>query len=136
MTRRTGQYGSWASPITSAILTSAGIAFSELAFSEGRLYWLESRPDEAGRVVLVSNSGDVSPKGFNLRTRAHEYGGGAWFVHGETVFFTNFTDQRLYRQDPGSDPRPITPAPPSPASLRHADGRVTPDGRTIICIRE
>src|SRR5262245_4258589 len=101
MSRATAPYGSWQSPITSALLTSAGITFSELQFSNGRLYWLESRPDEAGRVVLVSDSADVTPKPFNVRTRVHEYGGGACFVHGDTVFFTNFTDQRLYRQDPG-----------------------------------
>ncbi len=136
MTRVSAPYGSWASPITSALLTSAGISFSEIEFSNGRVYWLESRPDEAGRVVLVSDSVDVTPREFNVRTRVHEYGGGAWFIHNDTVFFTNFTDQRLYRRDPGGDPKPITPAPPAPASLRYADGRVTPDGRTILCVRE
>jgi dipeptidyl aminopeptidase/acylaminoacyl peptidase len=155
MTRTTAPYGSWASPITSKLLTSAGISFSDVEFSNGRIYWLESRPDEAGRVVLVSrnwgtetelqtpgvrspspNSVDLTPQGFNLRTRVHEYGGGAYFVHRDTIFFTNFTDQRLYRLDPGGNARPITPEPPSPASLRHADGRVTPDGKTIICVRE
>src|SRR5262245_1982351 len=136
MSRATAPYGSWQSPITSALLTSAGITFSELQFSNGNLYWLESRPDEAGRVVLVSNSGDITPKGFNARTRVHEYGGGAYFVHRDTVFFTNFTDQRLYRQSPGSEPMAITPAPATPASMRYADGRTTPDGRTIVCIRE
>src|SRR5438093_1101956 len=136
MTRTIAPYGSWPSPITSALLTSAGITFSELQFSNGRLYWLESRPDEAGRVVLISNSTDVTPKPFNMRTRVHEYGGGAYFLHGDTVFFTNFADQRLYRRDPDGEAKPITPAPPAPASLRHADGRVTPDGRTIICVRE
>src|SRR5207248_5989669 len=59
-----------------------------------------------------------------------------YFVHGDTIFFSNFKDQRLYRQDPGSTPRPITPEPPSQGTLRYADGRVTPDGRTIICVRE
>ena len=84
----------------------------------------------------IANSADVTPKAFNVRTRVHEYGGGAYFLHGDTVFFTNFADQRLYRRDPDGEPKPITPAPPAPASLRHADGRVTPDGRTIICVRE
>ena len=122
MTRATAPYGSWASPITSALLTSAGITFGELQFSNGRLYWLESRPDEAGRVVLVSTElrdggripedrilevrNSASVPQFNVRTRVHEYGGGAYFVHGDIVFFTNFTDQRLYRQDPGGDPKP------------------------------
>jgi dipeptidyl aminopeptidase/acylaminoacyl peptidase len=137
----TAPFGSWKSPITSALLTSSGIGFSELHFSNGNLYWLESRPDEGGRVTIVrcpvpGTPADAIPQGFNVRTRAHEYGGGAYFVQGDTLFFSNFKDQRLYRQERAGTPRPITPEPPAPASLRYADGRVTPDGRTIICVRE
>jgi dipeptidyl aminopeptidase/acylaminoacyl peptidase len=79
---------------------------------------------------------DVTTPGFYVRTRVHEYGGGAWLRHGETVFFSNFEDQRLYRQEVGADPRPITPDPPAPAALRYADGRLTPDSRTLVCVRE
>src|SRR6185369_364448 len=68
--------------------------------------------------------------------RAHEYGGGAYFVHRDTVFFSNFKDQRLYRHESARTPQPLTPEPPSPATLRYADGRATPDGRLIICVRE
>jgi dipeptidyl aminopeptidase/acylaminoacyl peptidase len=141
MTRTTAPYGSWASPVTTSLLTSAGIGLSEVSFSNGFVYWLESRPDEAGRVVVVRSAPDETPmdsipKPFNARTRAHEYGGGAYFVHNDTVFFSNFPDQRLYRQERVGGPKPITPEPPEPASLRYADGRVTPDGKTIICVRE
>jgi dipeptidyl aminopeptidase/acylaminoacyl peptidase len=134
-------FGSWKSPISTALLTSSGIGFNELQFSNGNLYWLESRPDEAGRVAIVrcgfaQSSVDAIPQGFNARTRVHEYGGGAYFVHRDTVFFSNFKDQRLYRQDASGAPRAITPEPAVPASLRYADGRVTPDGRIIICVRE
>ena len=85
-------YGSWKSPITSTLLTSAGIGFSELHFSSNELYWLESRPDEAGRVAIVRCSSDgkitdAIPPAFNARTRAHEYGGGAYCVFGHTIFF-------------------------------------------------
>jgi dipeptidyl aminopeptidase/acylaminoacyl peptidase len=137
----TAPYGSWKSPITSALLTSSGIGFSELHFSDGELYWLESRPDEAGRVAVVrcSASGTISdaiPQQFNARTRAHEYGGGGYFVHHDTIFFSNFKDQRLYRHDPNGKTLPITPEPPATGALRYADGRVTPDGRTVICVRE
>jgi dipeptidyl aminopeptidase/acylaminoacyl peptidase len=138
----TAAYGSWKSPITSSLLTSSGIGLSELQFSKGYLYWLESRPDEAGRVVIVRSLPDgkpvdVIPAGYNARTRAHEYGGGAYFVHQDTVFFSNFKDQRLYRLDSaGAEPRAITPEPVTPGSLRYADGRVMRDGRTIICVRE
>jgi dipeptidyl aminopeptidase/acylaminoacyl peptidase len=137
----TAPHGSWKGPITSALLTSSGIGFNEFQFSNGNLYWLESRPDESGRVVVVKSSParapiDLLPRDYNARTRVHEYGGGAYFLLNDTVFFSNFKDQRLYRIDPKLAPRAITPEPPQPGSLRYADGRVTPDGRTIICVRE
>ncbi|HYR89757.1 MAG TPA: S9 family peptidase [Terriglobia bacterium] len=141
MSRTIAPYGSWASPITSSLLTSSTIGLSEVYFSNGVVYWLEGRPEESGRVVLVQcavngKPVDVLPPAFNVRTRAHEYGGGAYTVHNGTIFFSNFKDQRLYRKEPDSDPTAITPESPRPGSLRYADGRVTPDGRTLICVRE
>src|SRR5205823_7792078 len=88
------------------------------------------------RYSLGGKATDAIPQAFNARTRAHEYGGGAYFVHNDTIFFSNFKDQRLYRQEPKAEPLAITPEPPAPGSLRYADGRVTPDGKTIICVRE
>ncbi|HEX4908372.1 MAG TPA: S9 family peptidase, partial [Actinomycetes bacterium] len=80
---------------------------------------------------------DLVPEGFNARTRVHEYGGGSYALRGETLFFSNFRDQRLYRQDPGpATPRPITPEPPAPAAHRYADACPTPDGRRLVCVRE
>jgi dipeptidyl aminopeptidase/acylaminoacyl peptidase len=134
-------FGSWKSPITSALLTSSGIGFSELRFSKGNVYWLESRPEEAGRVAIVrsrtdSQTEDAIPSGFNVRTRAHEYGGGAYCLHDSTIFFSNYKDQRLYRIEKNGAAQPITFEPPLPASVRYSDGRVTPDGNTLICVRE
>src|SRR5207237_4680860 len=57
-------------------------------------------------------------------------------VHGWRTSHANLSDQRLYRQDEDVDPRPITPEPPSPASIRYADIRATPDGRWLVCVRE
>jgi dipeptidyl aminopeptidase/acylaminoacyl peptidase len=109
--------------------------------SAGAAYWLELRPAEGGRNVIVRADPaappvDVTPPGYDARTRVHEYGGGAYVVHGDTVFFTNFLDQRLYRQERGGDPIPITREPPEAASLRYADMRLGPDGRVIVCVRE
>jgi len=139
--RRTAQYGSWESPVTAELIAEAGVRLGAPNLSNGDVYWLEGRPAEAGRSVLVrqtadGRTADVTPEGFNVRTRVHEYGGGAFVVHGQTVFFSNFDDQRLYRQGPGEDPRPITPAPELPSGDRYADARVTPDGQLIVCVRE
>ncbi len=137
-------YGSWSSPISSELVAATGTIwgrFERPEPAEEGVYWLESRPSE-GRTVLVFKPWggdviDVVPAGFNLRTSVHEYGGSAYFRHGGAVFFANFDDQRLYRQDGvGAEPKPITPEPPEPKSLRYADGVVTPDGTTVICVRE
>jgi dipeptidyl aminopeptidase/acylaminoacyl peptidase len=137
MSKTIAPYGSWKSPITTDLLTSAGIGLGQIEVTSDGIYWLEGRPVEAGRVVVVHEKrGDVLPAPFNARTRVHEYGGGAYFAFGPTIFFSNFVDQALYRMDYGSDPRPITPEPKIPAGLRYADGRLTPDGKTIICVRE
>ena len=139
--QRWAPYGSRTSPITSALIASSTISLGLVEVSGDDVYWLESRPLEGGRYVVVRHSPDgrttdVTPEGFNARTRVHEYGGGSYWIHDGTVFFTNYTDQRLYRQDPGAAPRAITPEPAVAGGLRHADGALTPDGRLIVCVQE
>jgi dipeptidyl aminopeptidase/acylaminoacyl peptidase len=136
-------FGSWQSPITIDLAAGeGGVAFGFLDLSEDGTYWTESRPEEKGRTALVfkphgGEPVDVVPADFNVRTRVHEYGGGAWFRHGRVVFCSSFDDGRLYRIDsPGATPQPITPEPPEPNALRYADGRVFADGRLIACVRE
>ena len=106
----------------------------------GTVWWLEGRPSEDGRVVLVKtepgqDAVDVVPQGFNVRTGVHEYGGGAYCIHAGSAFFSNFDDQRLYRIDPGMAPVAITPAVDD-KKHRYADGRITPDGALWIGVRE
>jgi dipeptidyl aminopeptidase/acylaminoacyl peptidase len=138
----TAPYGSWASPITTGLVASeGGVSFAYLDVSEDGVYWTESRPQESGRSALVfrphgGEPADVVPSGFNVRTRVHEYGGGAWFRHGRVVFCSSFDDSRLYRIDPGGEPKPITPEAAKPHAARYADGRVFADGRLIVCVRE
>jgi dipeptidyl aminopeptidase/acylaminoacyl peptidase len=136
-------YGSWASPITLDLVAGeGGIAFSSVDVTDEGIYWLESRPQEKGRNVLIfcphgGSPVDVVPEGFNVRTRVHEYGGGAWFRDGGIVYCSNFDDSRLYSIDePGAEPKPITPEPAEPHALRYADGRVFSDGGLIVCVRE
>src|SRR6266540_6829920 len=92
-------YGAWRSPITAHMVAAGQVGVSEPHPEPGALYWLELRPSEGGRSVLVRATDDgrildVTPPGTNVRTRVHAYGGGAFRVQGETVFFSNFEDQR------------------------------------------
>ena len=133
-------YGTWSSPIAAAMVARAGTRLSAVWLERGTTWWLEGRPAETGRVVLMKAEGrkepvDVVPSGFNVRTMVHEYGGGAYCVHGHTVFCSNFEDQSLYRVAPDTEPVPITPAVEG-ATHRYADGRVTPDSRLWIGVRE
>lgn len=136
-------YGSWTSPIEAATVARAGrrLAFPAIA-ADGALWWAEGRPDEGGRVVLMRRpeGGEpeaVTPQGTNVRTRVHEYGGGAWcLVAPDLVVFAEFADQRLYRQHIGESPVAISPEPAEPGALRYADMRPTPDGAAIVCVRE
>ena len=139
------QYGAWRSPVSADLLVTSGVSLSYLHVIDGHVYWVEGRPLEKGRYVIVKHSQQSSPNGqitdvtpaeYNARTMVHEYGGGAYIVQGETVYFANFSDQRLYRQTLGSAPQPLTPEPPTPHSLRYADLRITPDNRWLFCVRE
>ncbi|HEU0253835.1 MAG TPA: prolyl oligopeptidase family serine peptidase, partial [Pyrinomonadaceae bacterium] len=76
---------------------------------------------------------DVTPSSFNARTRVHEYGGGDYLVHEGTIYFSNFSDQRLYRQQGVTGtPEPLTGV----ANVRYADGRMDHARSRIICVRE
>jgi dipeptidyl aminopeptidase/acylaminoacyl peptidase len=135
----TEPYGTWSSPITAEMLASAGVGLAETVLDDGVAYWIELRPAEGGRQVLVrgdafTSPSDVTPSGYNVRTRVHEYGGGAYCVHRGVVYFSNDVDQRLYRQEIAAEPVPITPD--TDGRHRYADGRVTADGSLVLCVRE
>jgi dienelactone hydrolase len=130
-------YGSWPSPLSAAAIASGEISLYEPELdADGTPWWLERRPDEGGRYVLVRDGVALTPPELNVRTRVHEYGGGAWLLHAGSAYFSNFADQRLYRQRPGEDPVAITPEPPTPAAVRYADARMTADGSRLVCVRE
>ena len=121
-------------------MATAGTGVSTPWLEQGVAWWLESRPAENGRVVLMrakqdSEPADVTPPDFNVRTSVHEYGGGAYSIHRGTAVFSNFDDQRLYRQDPGRGPVAITEAVDGKRH-RYADGRISADGSLWIGVRE
>lgn len=134
---QTAPFGAWKSPITSDLIVSETIGLGQIILDGQDTYWTEMRPTEGGRYALMRRSPDgtlsdvVSPA-YNLRTRVHEYGGGAVAVAGGTVYFSNFSDQRLYLQNPDSEPVPVTPE----AALRYADGVVDQHRGRMICVCE
>jgi dipeptidyl aminopeptidase/acylaminoacyl peptidase len=122
------------------MVARSGTRLSAPWIAGGTVWWLEGRPAENGRVVLMSampgeEPVDVVPADFNVRTLVHEYGGGAYTIHDGTAYCSRFDDQRLYRIEPGGEPAPITPEREG-RTHRYADGRVTPDGGRWIGVRE
>lgn len=133
-------YGTWPSRLDAD--TIAGIppfAFNAGSMTGSAVRWTEGRPADEGRVAVVEwrdgELRDLTPPGANVRTRVHEYGGGPVWFHGDTGFYSEFADGRLYRLEDGVA-TPVTPEPPEPSSLRYADGDLTPDGRLVFCVRE
>ena len=113
------------------------VGLSQPVFDGEDIYWLELRPKESGRNVVVKrdSSGvcvDVTPAPFNARTRVHEYGGGDYLVSDGVVYFSNFSDQRLYRQKGLSPPEALTGV----AEMRYADARMDHVRGRLICVRE
>ena len=130
-------YGSWKSPITTDLIVSGSIGLGQVALDGEDIYWVEMRPSEGGRMVLVKHDPegetvDVTPEPYSVRTRVHEYGGGAFLVHEEVVYFSNYSDQRIYRQENDGEPQAITPD----VEMRYADGCFDPTRNRIICVRE
>ncbi|MGB9368419.1 MAG: S9 family peptidase [Xanthobacteraceae bacterium] len=128
-------YGSWKSPITSDLIVAQAISLGDVQIDGGAIYWLEGRPQEQGRNVVVRSGESLTPAPFNARTRVHEYGGGAWLVADGAIYFSHFADSRLYRQSGGA-PQPRTPAPPRPNAWRFADGVIDKQRNRWIGVRE
>ena len=138
-------YGSWASPITSELIVASTVGLGDVQLDGKAVYWLESRPQEGGRSLVMRLSAEGSavevtpPAGepaCNVRSRVHEYGGGAYLAARGTLYFSNDCDQRLYRQDPGAAPVPITPEPPRPRGLRYADAILDPTRGRLVAVEE
>lgn len=147
-TPTTAPYGSWPTPVTSEMVTTAAVRLDEVrpdGSGGGAVIWGEGRASEGGRIQLVRRSSDgttadLLPEGANARTAVHEYGGGAWWTHAGSpgvVWTVDWSDQRLRRLDPAStEPLLLTPEPAVPRGDRYADGDIAPDGSWLVGVRE
>lgn len=134
----TAPYGTWLSPITSDLIAAGGaVRLSSCKVLRNAVFWLEGRPAEGGRNVLVCRDAngsiaDITPPNFNVRTRAHEYGGGAFVLATTAVYFCNDADQRIYRHAWGEVPIAITPK----GKRRYADLYIDPRREALIAVCE
>jgi dipeptidyl aminopeptidase/acylaminoacyl peptidase len=129
--------GEWPSPLTAQLLTQASTRLGWTQVVDGDLWWDESRPNESGRVAVVSESrGDLISASWNASTAVHEYGGLAWLGHtrnGKTYLtFANMSDQRVYSSEVGMEPQPLTPD--TEGNHRYIEFIAVDD--EIWCIRE
>jgi dipeptidyl aminopeptidase/acylaminoacyl peptidase len=128
--------GAWTSPITAAVVAAGATPLSGVALDGADVYWLAGRASEGGRATLLRRRGDaveeLTPAPFNVRTRVHEYGGGALLVVDGTVWFSHFADNRIYRIDAGGEPVAISAG----GDLRHADFVLDSARARLISVRE
>lgn len=133
-------YGSWRSPITSDLIVAGTVRLGQIELDGEDVYWIEGRPAEKGRNVIVRRSPnslggatvDLTPQPFNARTLVNEYGGGSFTVSNGEAFFSNFSDQRLVRVAAGSEPTAVTPE----SKFRFADGFIDRRRNRMVCVRE
>ena len=132
--------GSWKSPITSDLIVKESIGLSQVRLDGEDVYWIEMRPSEGGRQVVVRqrSSGqraDMTPPGFNARTRVHEYGGGEYLARDSFIYFSNFADQQIYRVSANQPPELIS-RDCDDARVRYADYAMDDARQRLICVRE
>ena len=127
----TAPMGSWKSPLDAAAVAAGSVHYHEIQSLGEDVYWLESRPQEQGRVTLVRNGESILPQGFSTRSRVHEYGGGSYLVCPNGIFFVNFADQDIYALD--GAPRRVTR---TGTRERYADFFHVPDTSLAIAVCE
>ncbi len=130
-------FGSWRSPVTAELIAGTTIRLGQVALRGADIFWAEGRPQEQGRNVLVQRRhdgtvSDVTPAPYNVRTRAHEYGGGAFVPLPGGAVFSHYDDQQLYRIDAGGAPLRLTSEP----DQRYADALLDATRRRLIAVRE
>jgi dipeptidyl aminopeptidase/acylaminoacyl peptidase/uncharacterized protein (DUF2132 family) len=130
-------FGSWASPVTAELIAGASLRLGQIRVLGNDVFWSEGRPQEQGRNVLVWRSADgriadLTPAPLNVRSRVHEYGGGAFTLGRKAGFFVNDADQQIWRLRAGDAPHALTDAP----CMRHADIDIDALHKRLICVRE
>ena len=136
--KKVAPYGAWESHITTELIVSESISLGDVLLSDGNVFWQEMRPLEGGRYTIMHQSEDgtkheILPKSYNARTRVHEYGGGAFLVDKCEVYFSNFSDQQIYKTTlTGTEASQVT----YDSTFRFADGVIDSQNHRIIYVAE
>lgn len=140
---KTAPYGFWTGPFDIKALFEKPATPAYPAGHSGRIYWIETRSEEGGRAVLMQRDQSgvercLTRESFSVRSAVHEYGGCPYTLYGDTCYFVNDGDQRIYRQtlDEASEPAPVTPAYDTGTRGRYIDLCVTADGRDLVFVME
>jgi dipeptidyl aminopeptidase/acylaminoacyl peptidase len=138
--KRKAPFGAWRSPLSAEAVAVGSVRVGGLALDGDDVYWVETRPAEQGRLALLRKRAgiveEVVRAPWSVRTRVHEYGGGAFAVAGGLVIFANDADQRLYRIDT-TQPAPWQAEALTPAQgTRYADLQIDRRLGRVICVAE
>lgn len=136
--KQSAPYGSWKSPITAEFVSGKDRNLnSSLQVDGDHLYFLESRPDEGGRTVLMildskQEAQEVLPKEFNVRSRYLEYGARSFLAAQGHIYFVHFADQQIYVRNPQGEIKKLT----QENDNRFADFVVDAPRQRLIALRE
>ena len=130
-------YGSWTSPITPSLISQSAKTLGQICLDGSDIYWTESIPSDGGRIAIMKCDENhdyslITPSPFNVRSTVHEYGGGSYTVSDETIYFSNYTDQQIYKHTQGSQPYRLTNTPTS----RYSDYTVDRFRNCLISVTE
>lgn len=130
-------YGTWRSSLRAAMLWQSSMTLEEVWIDGQRIAWLEGRLNEYGRHALMEDDGEHAVcdrlPSIDIRSRVHEYGGGAFAYHDHALYFSSGEDQRIYRHRAGHDPEALTEAE---GDVRYADLAVDPHHQRLVAVRE
>jgi dipeptidyl aminopeptidase/acylaminoacyl peptidase len=136
MSHTTAAYGTWSSPITAASIFEASDNVSYLMVANNQLYFVESKASANGKNILfklnqTNTAVQLTSNEVSVRSRVHEYGGRPYLVDGDDIYYSQFTDQKLYRISPNSPPEAITSQ-----GLRYMECIIDQHNNRLICVRE
>ncbi len=134
--KKIAPFGSWASPINSVLVTADSVHLDELRLHSTGTYWLERRPDEQGRCVIVKHDNgknfDLIPKPYSARSRVHEYGGGVYCIANNGIYFVNDKDQNIYFCHSNNSAIAIT----NSSDCCYADLQLDETRKRLICVQQ